>query len=319
MTSFEIFELGDHALVATAVNAVSFETQQRIWRIADLVRGWPEVEEAIPGMNNITLIFDPLKTDLDALRAALERVCMPFGDEADGRVSVADPGTGTDTERDSNVDSNSAADVDADAPVDANAYAEASLQPGATVRPGAHTRPEAHARPDADIEHAVGADVATAGRRVRASAKTASRHAAHAPDRRAQGRLVELPVQYGGAEGPDIEGVARHVGLSVEALIERHAAIEYTVYFLGFQPGFAYLGGLDPALATPRRKEPRLHVPAGSVGIGGEQTGVYPTASPGGWQLIGRTAEVLFDPNRDPPSLLEPGDRVRFVPIGGTT
>lgn len=266
MTSFEIFELGDHALVATAVNAVSFETQQRIWQIADRVRGWPEVEEAIPGMNNITLIFDPLETDLDALRAALERECMPFGEDGEQASEAEGP-------------------------------AEA-----------------AHA---VEAAHAGEAEVATAGRRVRASAKTVAKRASVALGARTPGRLVEVPVHYGGAEGPDIEGVARHTGLSVEALIERHSAVEYTVYFLGFQPGFAYLGGLDPALATPRRKEPRLHVPAGSVGIGGEQTGVYPTSSPGGWQLIGRTAEVLFDPNRERPSLLEPGDRVRFVPVGG--
>jgi KipI family sensor histidine kinase inhibitor len=88
------------------------------------------------------------------------------------------------------------------------------------------------------------------------------------------------------------------------------------VYFLGFLPGFAYLGGMDERLATPRRKEPRLVVPAGSVAIGGEQTGIYPSASPGGWQLIGRTSMKMFDPNRDPPSLLLPGDMVRFVSLG---
>lgn len=127
------------------------------------------------------------------------------------------------------------------------------------------------------------------------------------------GRVVEIPVRYGGDDGPDLADVAAHTGLTPEEVVRRHSAGSYTVYFLGFQPGFAYLGGLDPALATPRRTEPRLAVPAGAVGIGGEQTGVYPAAAPGGWQLIGRTVLPLFLPERDPPSLLAPGDTVRFV------
>lgn len=127
------------------------------------------------------------------------------------------------------------------------------------------------------------------------------------------GRIVEIPVRYGGDDGPDLADVAAHTGLTPEEVVRRHSGGSYTVYFLGFQPGFAYLGGLDPALATPRRAEPRLAVPAGAVGIGGEQTGVYPAAAPGGWQLIGRTELALFLPERDPPSLLAPGDTVRFV------
>ncbi|SCK11889.1 5-oxoprolinase subunit PxpB [Vogesella sp. LIG4] len=126
-------------------------------------------------------------------------------------------------------------------------------------------------------------------------------------------RRVNIPVHYGGEHGPDLAAVAAHCGLSEQEVIARHSAARYTVFFLGFQPGFAYLGGLPPALATPRRAEPRLAVPAGSVGIGGEQTGIYPATSPGGWQLIGRTTLALFDPQREPPSLLLPGDRVRFV------
>lgn len=127
-------------------------------------------------------------------------------------------------------------------------------------------------------------------------------------------RQVEIPVHYGGEYGPDLAAVAAHCGLSEQQVIHRHSAAQYTVFFLGFQPGFAYLGGLPAALATPRRAEPRLRVPAGSVGIGGEQTGIYPASSPGGWQLIGRTALQLFDPQREPPSLLLPGDSVRFIP-----
>lgn len=126
-------------------------------------------------------------------------------------------------------------------------------------------------------------------------------------------RRLEIPVRYGGEHGPDLAVVAAHCGLSQQEVIARHSAARYTVFFLGFQPGFAYLGGLPPALATPRRAEPRLTVPAGSVGIGGRQTGIYPASSPGGWQLIGHTELPLFDPQREPPSLLLPGDRVRFV------
>lgn len=134
----------------------------------------------------------------------------------------------------------------------------------------------------------------------------------HKPLRqRAAGRRVEIPVHY---DGPDLADVATHCGLSTAEVVRRHAAADYIVYFIGFQPGFAYLGGLDPTLHTPRRTEPRTAVPAGSVGIGGAQTGIYPLATPGGWQLIGRSTLPLFDPRAEPPTLLAPGDRVRFVP-----
>ncbi|EED7474319.1 5-oxoprolinase subunit PxpB, partial [Salmonella enterica subsp. salamae] len=127
-------------------------------------------------------------------------------------------------------------------------------------------------------------------------------------------RSVEIPVIYGGAGGPDLAAVARHSGLSEKQVVELHASVEYVVWFLGFQPGFPYLGNLPEALHMPRRAEPRLQVPAGSVGIGGAQTGIYPLSTPGGWQLIGLTPLKLFDPMREPPVLLRPGDSVRFVP-----
>ncbi|WP_261642661.1 5-oxoprolinase subunit PxpB [Erwinia mallotivora] len=130
-------------------------------------------------------------------------------------------------------------------------------------------------------------------------------------------RQVDIPVVYGGAAGPDLEEVARHCGLTPRQVVEAHAAADYVVYFIGFQPGFPYLAGLDPRLHTPRRAEPRVQVPAGSVGIGGSQTGVYPLSAPGGWQLIGQTEVVLFDPQSRPPTLLRPGDSVRFVPQKG--
>jgi inhibitor of KinA len=125
-------------------------------------------------------------------------------------------------------------------------------------------------------------------------------------------RTVEIPVCYGGVHGPDLEEVAHQHRLSPLDVVELHARGTYVVYMLGFAPGFAYLGGLPPELATPRRADPRTAVPAGSVGIGGSQTGVYPLTLPGGWQLIGRTPLRLFDPARTPPSLLDVGDRVRF-------
>ncbi len=129
-------------------------------------------------------------------------------------------------------------------------------------------------------------------------------------------REREIPVCYGGVHGPDLADVAARTGLPVDAVIEAHAAGEYAVHAIGFSPGFPYLGGLPPRLATPRRATPRSLVPAGSVGIGGAQTGVYPFATPGGWNLIGRTPLRLFDPVREEPSFLRVGDRVRFRAIG---
>ncbi|WP_322104867.1 5-oxoprolinase subunit PxpB [Paraburkholderia sp. J41] len=206
-----IFPLGDEALVCEAPPPATLEVQRRVWAVAALARGWAPVREVVPGMNNLTITFDPLEADRAALAAALEDAWRRAGD---------------------------------------------------------------------------------------------------APE---TGREVEIPVVYGGEDGPDLAVVAEHCKMSVDEVVQRHAAGVYTVFFLGFQPGFAYLGGLAPALHTPRRREPRLAVPAGSVGIGGEQTGVYPAASPGGWQVLGRTALKLFDPARNPPTLLMPGDRVRFT------
>lgn len=205
-----IFPLGDEALVCEAPPPATLEVQRRVWAVAALARGWAPVREVVPGMNNLTITFDPLDTDRAALAAAL---------------------------------------------------------------------------------------------------KDAWRSAKDAPE---AGREVEIPVVYGGEDGPDLAVVAEHCKMSVDEVVKRHVAGVYTVFFLGFQPGFAYLGGLEPALHTPRRREPRLAVPAGSVGIGGEQTGIYPAGSPGGWQLLGRTALKLFDPAHNPPTLLMPGDRVRF-------
>ncbi|WP_297471286.1 5-oxoprolinase subunit PxpB [Thermococcus sp.] len=132
---------------------------------------------------------------------------------------------------------------------------------------------------------------------------------------RFEGKLVEVPVVYGGKYGPDLEFVAKYNGLSVDDVIEIHSRPVYRVYFLGFLPGFAYLGGMDERIATPRLEKPRLKVPAGSVGIAGKQTGIYPLESPGGWRLIGRTPLRLFNPAKDPPTLFRPGDRMKFVPI----
>jgi 5-oxoprolinase (ATP-hydrolysing) subunit B len=208
-----IVELGDSALLCEFAPPATLATQRRVWAVARAARSWPEVIEVVPGMNNLTLVFDPLAADRDALLSQLEQAWL-------------------------------------------------------------------------------------------------------APDcAEAQGRLVEIPVHYGGEAGPDLETVARHAGLPIGEVVARHTAAEYVVFFLGFQPGFAYLGGLDPLLETPRRAEPRLAVPVGSVGIGGAQTGIYPAESPGGWQLIGRTDLTMFDPARDPPTLLAPGDRVKFTDV----
>jgi 5-oxoprolinase (ATP-hydrolysing) subunit B len=184
-----------------------------MWALADATRLWPHVVEVVPGMNNLTIVFDPLQADAAELAQQLETTW---------KLEVM-------------------------------------------------------------------ADVGTA--------------------------QIEIPVHYGGADGPDLADLADRLSLSVDEIVKRHTQAEYIVYFLGFQPGFAYMGGLDPTLHAPRRAEPRLEVPAGSVGIGGAQTGIYPAASPGGWQLLGRTDLKLFDPTRNPPTLMQPGDRVRFTAL----
>jgi KipI family sensor histidine kinase inhibitor len=213
MTRPRIHPLGDAALVCEAAPPATLDCQRRIWALAERARLMPHVVEVVPGMNNLTIVFDPLEADYEALAAQLESVW--------------------------------------------------------------------------DAAEAVDMDSAE----------------------------IEIPVRYGGADGPDLAALAEHTGLSVDEVVKRHTQAEYIVFFLGFQPGFAYLGGLDPALAMPRRAEPRLAVPAGSVGIGGVQTGIYPAASPGGWQLLGRTELKLFDPARNPPTLMQPGDRVRFTAL----
>ncbi len=204
--------LGETAVVLELEPPVTLATQKRIWRLTQRLGEIPEVVEAIPGMNNITVVLrNPHSLALDAIER-LQR----WWEESE------------------------------------------ALDP--------------------------------------------------------ESRYIEIPVVYGTAAGPDLGEVARHAGLTEKQVVELHASIDYVVWFLGFQPGFPYLGGLPEQLATPRRDEPRLQVPAGSVGIGGAQTGIYPLATPGGWQLIGHTPLPLFDPHRDEPVLLRPGDTVRFIP-----
>ena len=128
-------------------------------------------------------------------------------------------------------------------------------------------------------------------------------------------RIVEIPVNYGGDVGPDLEFVARHNSLKPDDVIQIHSTPDYIVYMIGFAPGFPYLGGMSQRIAAPRRDSPRLQIPVGSVGIAGSQTGVYPIETPGGWQLIGRTPIELFRPREFPPTLLRAGDVVRFRPI----
>ena len=130
-----------------------------------------------------------------------------------------------------------------------------------------------------------------------------------------QGRVVGIPVCYGGDFAPDMDAVCAHTGFSREEVIARHTSPLYRIYMLGFLPGFPYLGGLDPALETPRLETPRTKIPAGSVGIGGAQTGIYPLESPGGWRIIGRTPLKPYDPDRAEPFLYRAGDSIRFYPV----
>ncbi|QDY41342.1 5-oxoprolinase subunit PxpB [Candidatus Pantoea soli] len=205
--------LGERAVVLELEPPVSLTSQQRIWGLCQRLQQDEQVQEAIPGMNNLTLLLrDPQLNALDAI----ERLQRWWE--------------------------------------------------------------ESEAQPLSDQ------------------------------------RRVEIPVVYGGSAGPDLQVVAERAGLRAQQVVELHSSVDYVVYFIGFQPGFPYLGGLDERLHTPRRAEPRVSVPRGSVGIGGSQTGIYPLAAPGGWQLIGHTPLSLFDPHQQPPVLLRPGDTVRFVP-----
>ena len=141
-----------------------------------------------------------------------------------------------------------------------------------------------------------------------ALARTMARRRSRQP----AGRLITVPVIYGGKHGPDLNDVATFAGISPHEVVRLHTGTEYRVYFLGFAPGFPYLGRVPDAIAMPRLPIPRTRVPAGSIGIAGHQTGIYPDKSPGGWRIIGRTAIHLYDPNRRRPFLFAPGDRVRF-------
>lgn len=206
-----VHALGDAALLVELPPPATLAVQRRVWALGQAAQAWPEVGEVLPGMNNLTLLFDPERIDAGELELRVLTLWPELGDVAAGEA-----------------------------------------------------------------------------------------------------RTVEIPVAYGGEHGPDLHDVARHTGLPADEVVRRHAAGEYVVYLLGFLPGFAFMGGLAPELATPRRSEPRTAVPARSVGIGGAQTGIYPLVSPGGWQLIGRTPLALFDPQAAEPTLLHPGDRVRF-------
>lgn len=202
--------LGTAALLFEAPGAPVLESQQRIWALARIAAAWPEIREAVPGVNNLMLTFATAPRDLAPLRARL-----------------------------------------------LSAWSDA--EPIAL-----------------------------------------------------QGRVVELPVIYGGEAGPHLADVIAYTGLGVDELIDRHTAPLYPVFAIGSHPGYCYLGGMDERIATPRRKVPVLCIPGGAVSIGGTQTGVSASPGPSGWNTIGSTSLRFFDPARSPPALLQPGDAIRF-------
>ncbi|HSV81551.1 MAG TPA: 5-oxoprolinase subunit PxpB [Ramlibacter sp.] len=202
--------LGTSALLFEAPGDMELRVQQRIWMLAREAQAWPEVREAVPGMNNLMLSFERPPRRFDQLRARLHA-----------------------------------------------AWEAAQPLP-------------------------------------------------------LQGRLIELPVVYGGEGGPHMADVVAHTGLRVDDIVELHSAPLYPVYALGSHPGYCYLGGMDPRIATPRRKVPVVSIPGGAVSIGGAQTGVSASAGPSGWNTIGSTTMRFFDPAQDPPALLQPGDTLRF-------
>ena len=209
----QISLLGSTALLFEAPGALDLAAQQRIWSLAHVTQLWPEVREAVPGMNNLMLTFAEPPHSEQAL-AALQAQLLAAWDDC--------------------------------APLPM------------------------------------------------------------------QGRVVELPVVYGGEAGPHMADVLAHTGMDIDQVVALHSAPLYPVYALGSHPGYCYLGGMDPRIATPRRQVPVLSVPAGSVSIGGVQTGVSASAGPSGWHTIGRTSMEFFDLRRTPPALLSPGDMIRF-------
>jgi len=202
--------LGTTAALFEAPGEMTLGTQRRIWSLAREAQDWPEVREAVPGMNNLMLTFARAPRQLDALQ---ERLLAAWE----------------------------------------------GIQPLAL-----------------------------------------------------EGRVIELPVVYGGEGGPHMDDVVNHTGLSVDEIVQLHSAPLYPVYALGSHPGYCYLGGMDPRIATPRRKVPVVSIPGGAVSIGGSQTGVSASAGPSGWNTIGSTQMCFFDPSREVPALLQPGDSIRF-------
>ena len=205
--------LGTTALLFEAPGELALASQQRIWALAREAQAWPEVGEAVPGMNNLMLTFVRPPRDAAVLEAFEGRLRSAWD------CAVALP---------------------------------------------------------------------------------------------LEGRVIELPVVYGGESGPHMADVVAHTGLSVEEIVELHSAPTYPVYALGSHPGYCYLGGMDERIATPRRKVPVLSIPGGAVSIGGAQTGVSASAGPSGWNTIGSTSMSFFDPLQDPPARLQPGDMIRF-------
>ena len=202
--------LGSTALLFEAPGALALVPQQHLWNLALQAAQWPEIEEAVPGMNNLMLTFRTPPRDLAGLRERL-------------------------------------------------------LQAWQQSTPLA-----------------------------------------------LEGRIIELPVVYGGEHGPHMQDVVEHTGLDIDTIAHLHSEPLYPVYALGSHPGYCYLGGMDGRLATPRRQVPVLNIGAGAVSIGGVQTGVSASAGPSGWNTIGRTEMAFFDPTQNPPAILRPGDQLRF-------
>ncbi|MCF3194005.1 5-oxoprolinase subunit PxpB [Pseudomonas bubulae] len=202
--------LGSSALLFEAPGALALAPQQHLWSLALQVAQWPEIDEAVPGMNNLMLTFRTPPRDLAGLRERL-------------------------------------------------------LQAWQQSTPLA-----------------------------------------------LEGRIIELPVVYGGEHGPHLQDVVEHTGLDIDTIAHLHSEPLYPVYALGSHPGYCYLGGMDGRLATPRRQVPVLNIGAGAVSIGGVQTGVSASAGPSGWNTIGRTEMAFFDPQQNPPAILRPGDQIRF-------
>lgn len=303
--AYDIWPLGDRALVIGLKEAGTAPLWQSAADLARRLRshGLPWIVDAVPAYDTVTLVYDPLLVGgHDAAGARRSSETVRNKDPQQNKTTLQN------TEA---LQNNEASQQNKDAQQnEATLQQNEALRHSTAIQLDEALRHSTPTQPDESLRSGGGPlpyDRVVASLPALLAASSAAAEEGS--------RLVEIPVCYGGAFGPDLAACAARSGMAEAEFIAAHASIDYKVALIGFMPGFPYLTGLPQALAQPRRPSPRSRVPAGSVGIAGGQTGIYPLASPGGWQLIGRTPLRLFDPGRGEPSLLRAGDALRFVAV----